>query len=124
MDGERHHVGRHAAGGERVESIVIVVQGQADLLEVVLTFNPVGCLSNALHSGKEKSHQDGDKSDHYEQFDERKAMTIPTHELPPVLEMFASVMPGLVTLAYQQAAHVFPARRAAGLAPAVRGWEG
>jgi len=52
------------------ERIVIVVQGQADLFEVIGAFDPSRGPTNALDRGKEQAHQHRDDGDHDEQFDQ------------------------------------------------------
>ena len=55
------------------EGVVIIVQRQADLLEVVRTAHAIGGLAHLLHGGEEQTNQDGDDGNHDQQFDEREA---------------------------------------------------
>jgi hypothetical protein len=41
----------------------MVVQGQADLLKVVLTFGPVGRLADLLDRGQQEPNEHGDHGD-------------------------------------------------------------
>src|SRR5205807_2426870 len=63
-------IGVGAPGGEIPKSAVVVVEGDADLLEVVLAFRPVGGLAHLLHGRQEERHQDGDDGDHHQQLDQ------------------------------------------------------
>ena len=64
-----------AAHGEDVVDRVVVVQGQADLLEVVDALGPPGGLAGRLHGGQEQGDQDGDDGDDDQQFDQGEATT-------------------------------------------------
>jgi hypothetical protein len=48
------------------------VDGQSDLLEVVLALDPGGGLAHLLHGGEQEPDQDGNDGDHHQQFDERE----------------------------------------------------
>jgi hypothetical protein len=65
---------REKAGGEVLAGIVVVVHGQADLLEVVLTLQTAGGLAHLLHGGQEQAQQDGDDGNDDEQLDEREGL--------------------------------------------------
>jgi len=68
--------GRQAIVAGRRESsvdIMIVVQGQPELLHVVETPDPIASLANSLHRRQQQSDQDADNGDHDQQLDERKA---------------------------------------------------
>src|SRR5205823_1066423 len=54
------------------------VQGEANLLEVVLALNASGGLAHFLHGGHQQADQDGDDGNHDEQLDQRKGGT-PAH---------------------------------------------
>src|SRR2546425_38539 len=51
------------------ERLVIVVDGQAHLLEVVGALNPVRRLADLLHRGEQHGDQDGNDGNDDEQFD-------------------------------------------------------
>src|SRR5262249_14967573 len=57
---------------EGVERVMVVVQGQADLLEVVKAFDAGGGFPYLLHGREEEPDQDGDDGNHHQQFDQRK----------------------------------------------------
>ena len=67
-----------AAAGARVGqlavSVVEIVQGQADLFQVVLTSGPVSRLAHLLHSGQQQADEHGDDSNHHQQLDEGKTV--------------------------------------------------
>ena len=56
-----------AIGANRklLEDIVVVVQRQADLLDVVLALRPPGGLSRLLNGRKEQGNQDRDDGNHH-----------------------------------------------------------
>src|SRR5262249_33441775 len=58
------------AGREALHGPVVVVQSQADLLEVVLTLAACGGLTHLLHGGQEQANEDGDDGDHHQQLDQ------------------------------------------------------
>jgi hypothetical protein len=51
---------------------MMMVEGQAHLLEIVLAGDTVGRLANLLHSGQQKPNQDADNGDHDQQLDKRE----------------------------------------------------
>ena len=57
-------------------ALVVVVDGQADLLQVVDALRAPGGLAGRLHGGQEQADQDGDDGDDDEQFDEREAVRV------------------------------------------------
>src|SRR5437762_3323790 len=61
-------VARQAAG-----HIVIVVQADAELLEVVAALRPPGRLASGLHRRQEQGDQNADDGNDDEQLDEREA---------------------------------------------------
>src|SRR5262249_58697196 len=64
---------RPAPAGEFAVGVVVVVEGQADLLEVVLTAQAVGRCADLLYRGQEQADEDGDDGDHHQQLDQREA---------------------------------------------------
>ena len=54
---------------------MVVVDGQADLLEVVDALRPPGRLAGRLHGGQQQGDQDRDDRDHHQELDEREAAT-------------------------------------------------
>src|SRR5262249_9087795 len=81
-----------SAGHRRQTSpgVVAVVQGQSHLLEVVLTFRPVGGFPHLLYGRQEQADQDGDNGNHHQQFDKRERFRflpreheIASHSVPP-----------------------------------------
>jgi hypothetical protein len=59
-----------------VVGVVVAVQGQANLLKVVLAFQRVGRLPNLLHGGEKQADQNGDDSDNDQEFDERESYPV------------------------------------------------
>jgi hypothetical protein len=57
------------------------VDGQADLLEVVLALEPCRGLADLLHRGHQEGDQDRDDGDDHEEFDQRESA--PLHEGVP-----------------------------------------
>jgi hypothetical protein len=51
------------------------VDGQADLLEVVLALDPGSRLAHLLHRGHEETDQDRDDGDHHQQLNEGESPT-------------------------------------------------
>jgi hypothetical protein len=52
---------------------MVVVQCQADLLQVVDALASPGCLARRLHGGQEQGDQHRDDRDDNQQFDQREA---------------------------------------------------
>ena len=52
--------------------IVVVVEGQADLLVVVATLRASRGFAGLLDGGEEQGHEDRDNGDHDEQLNERE----------------------------------------------------
>src|SRR5208337_4600914 len=83
---EREQPGRLApeigvAGGEAEdrgrESVVdrmVVVSGQADLLEIVHALNPAGRLTRRLYRGQQQCYEHGDDCYHDQQLDQCKTV--------------------------------------------------
>ena len=46
--------------------VVEVVQGQAELLQVVLALDATGGFAHLLHRGQQQPDQDGDNADHHQ----------------------------------------------------------
>src|SRR5262249_55535342 len=55
------------------QGVVIVVQGQANLLEVVRAAHPRGGLADLLDGRQQQADQDADDGDDHQQLDQRKA---------------------------------------------------
>jgi len=80
-----------AAGGEVPDAVVVVLKGEADLLEVVGALHSGGGFTHLLDGGEQQADQDGDDGDHDEQFDQREGALPPTcqescHDLSPKKE--------------------------------------
>ena len=56
--------------------VVVMVGGQAELLEVVAALHTAGGLAGRLHRRQEQPNQDADDGDHDQQLDERKAASL------------------------------------------------
>src|SRR5262249_7168926 len=65
-----------AGGGQGLEAVVVVVERQADLLEIVGTLRPGSGLAHLLHRGHEQGDQDGDDGDYDQQFNEGEAAAV------------------------------------------------
>ena len=61
------------AGGKQSLTLVVVVQRQADLLQVVDALGPPGRLARRLHGGQEQGDQHGDDGDDDQQLDQRES---------------------------------------------------
>ena len=62
---------------------LVVVQGHADLLEVVDALTTTRRLSGRLHGREQQADQERDDCDGGEQFDEGEALAVPmTHDTP------------------------------------------
>ena len=55
--------------------VMVVVQRQAELLEVVRTLRPPGRLAGLLYGRHEERREHRDDGDHHQQLDQRKAGT-------------------------------------------------
>ena len=60
---------------ERVVGVVVVVQGEADLLQVVDALRPAGGLARRLDGGQEQGDQHGDDRDDHQQLDQGEGRT-------------------------------------------------
>ena len=69
-----------APGREPAVGAVVVVEGQADLLQVVLAAQPGGGLADLLHGGQEQADEHRDDGDHHQQLDQREPRSQPTHK--------------------------------------------
>ena len=58
---------------------MVVVQGQADLLQVVDALRPPGRLAGGLDGGQQQRDQDRDDRDHHQQLDQREAGPASVH---------------------------------------------
>src|SRR5262249_20798719 len=65
--------GRIDTGRELEVDVVVVVEGQRQLLEVVGALHPCGSLADLLHRGEQQANQDGNDGDHHQQLDQREA---------------------------------------------------
>jgi hypothetical protein len=59
-------------GREPPVSILEAVTGDADLMQVVRTFDPIRRLANSLNAWQQQSDQNPNRSHHDQQFHERK----------------------------------------------------
>src|SRR5262249_60868950 len=64
-------------------SVVVVVQGESELLEVVLALGPGGGLPHLLHRGQEQADEDRNDRDHHQQLDQREPGTRTSHGTLP-----------------------------------------
>jgi hypothetical protein len=55
---------------QRLVHVVVVVQGQADLLEIVRAARPPGGFPRLLNGGQQQRDQDRDNRDHHQQFNQ------------------------------------------------------
>ena len=62
-----------AALWQRAVRIVIVVQCEADLLQIISARNATSRFPGRLHSGKKETDENRDDGDHDQQFDQREA---------------------------------------------------
>jgi hypothetical protein len=67
------HRGTDVAGalaeGVNLVRIVVVVNGNGELLQVVFALRSAGCLPSLLHGRQEQGNEDRDDCDHHKQFD-------------------------------------------------------
>src|SRR5262249_34416472 len=70
--GQRPAVGT-PGGRKEAPRVVEVVQGQAQLLEVVGTLHTAGRLAHLLDGGEQEADEDGDDGDHHQQLDQRES---------------------------------------------------
>jgi hypothetical protein len=71
---------RDADRRQRFAHVVIVLHGQADLLEVVGALGTPGRFAGGLHGRQEQRDQDADNRNHDQQLDQRKRRsTVPPH---------------------------------------------
>src|SRR5262249_57908581 len=69
-----------ADGWELLIRVVVVVNGQADLFEVVATLDAGGCFANLLDGRQQETNQDGDDGDDDKQLDQGEAFA--AHGIP------------------------------------------
>ena len=55
---------------------MVVLDGDADLLEVVGTLSPPGCLPGRLDRRQQQRDQDPNDGDDHEQFDQRETLAV------------------------------------------------
>ena len=55
---------------------MVVVQGQADLLEIIQATRPVGGFAHLLNRRQQETDKDSDDRDHHQQFDQREARSL------------------------------------------------
>jgi len=67
----------HVARWEGVVGVVIVVERDADLLQVIRAIDPPCRLAGGLHGGQEQGDQDRDDGDHHQELDQREAAQHP-----------------------------------------------
>ena len=63
--------------GDQHDGTLVVVKGDAELLQVVLALGAGGGLADLLHGRQEQADQDGDDRNDYQQFDQRERATAP-----------------------------------------------
>jgi len=68
--------------GEVVEVVVVVVRGDGDLMQVVLTAHAVGGLAHFLDRRQEEANQDGNDGNYHQQLDERESLRQTAHGIP------------------------------------------
>src|SRR5262249_17294118 len=61
--------GKIARGGKTLQGVEMIVQGQPDLLEVVLTFRSCSGFAHFLNGRQEQADQDGYDADDHQQLD-------------------------------------------------------
>src|SRR5262249_32890401 len=64
-------------GGEGAVAVVVVVDGQADLLEVVGALQACGGLADLLHRGEQQADEDRDDGDDHQQLGQGEARAGP-----------------------------------------------
>src|SRR5262249_21909723 len=65
-DAGRGGGGAHAGVGQPTLDVVMVVEGQADLFEVVGALHPRGGLADLLHCRQQEADEDGNDGDDYQ----------------------------------------------------------
>jgi hypothetical protein len=65
-----HAIGVDVPGRENVVHIVVVVTGQADVVEIVAALSATGGFACLLHGRQQERDENGDDGDHHQQFDE------------------------------------------------------
>lgn len=69
------------AVGKELVIVVVIVEGQAHLLQIVLALGAAGRFPRLLDCGQEQSDQDRDDRNDHQQLNQRKSTT--THKIPP-----------------------------------------
>src|SRR5262249_49584898 len=67
----RVRVGAQIPRRQLLEVVVVVVGGQADLLEVVLALHPRRRVADLLDRGQEQADEEGNDGNHHQQLDQR-----------------------------------------------------
>lgn len=68
-----------------VVSRMVVVDRQANLLEIVAAAHASGCLACGLYGGEQQAHQYADDRDHDKEFHQREPsspFSVPLHLMP------------------------------------------
>ena len=65
---------------EEAARVVEVMQGEADLLQVVFALDAIGGLAHLLHGRQQQADEHGNDGNHHQQFDQSKANTWATAE--------------------------------------------
>jgi hypothetical protein len=67
---------------EHPEDVVIVVHGNAELLQVVAALRPAGRFAGGLDGGKQQGDEDRDNRDYHQQLNQRKTSPSRSHKQP------------------------------------------
>src|SRR5262249_10843682 len=68
------------ADGKGANGVMVILYSEANLLEVVLAAQQVGCLADFLNRVQKQANQNAHDGDDYQQFDQCKAATM-LHEI-------------------------------------------
>src|SRR5260370_13126584 len=93
---------------EGAQAGVVIVHGQADLLEVVGALNLIGSLADFLHCRQEQGNQGADNGNDHQQLDEREATPPRGLELTHGLDPFWKTDSVAVTAAAGNGEFVLP----------------
>src|SRR5262249_26176611 len=69
--------------GQRLEYIMVILQSQADLLEMVAALHAAGCFAGSLHCRQQQGDEHADDGDHHQQLHQGKST--PSHDFPPAM---------------------------------------
>jgi hypothetical protein len=61
------------AGREHVESALVVVKSEANLLEIIFALSSAGSFPRLLNGRQQQCHQNCNDGDHHQQLNQRKA---------------------------------------------------